>query len=193
MVIHCNGYIMVKSPNHPLKNCIGYVYEHRLVMEKKLGRFLTKKEIVHHKNGVKDDNRIKNLELFSNDSKHKSYHKKGSGNWNWKGGISYDKKKYRREYQQKNKEKIAKKIKEYYNRPEIKKKIKIYSKKYYKYNRKKFSKYQRDYYIKNKEKLNEYIKIWCKTEKGKKYLQRKRERRKILRRERNRTKVMLQG
>ncbi len=71
------GYIYIYSPKHPFKNKKKWVAEHRLVIEKRLGRYLTKKEVVHHKNEIRDHNRIENLMVFKNAMYHFWFHKNG--------------------------------------------------------------------------------------------------------------------
>ena len=68
-----NGHIYCYAPDHQFANDGGYVMEHRLMMEQNLGRLLTPDEVVHHKNGKKDDNRIENLEVMSR-SEHVQLH-----------------------------------------------------------------------------------------------------------------------
>ena len=71
-----NGYKLIYVPDHPFAKKTapeGYVYEHRLIMEKKLGRYLKPEEIVHHSNEIKTDNRADNL-ILTNHQEHAQHH-----------------------------------------------------------------------------------------------------------------------
>mgnify|MGYP001589666611 FL=1 len=72
--INSQGYLLVKAPSHPFAENRGYVREHRIVMEKHIGRFLDPSEDIHHINGIKIDNRIENLQIISRKD-HTSLHK----------------------------------------------------------------------------------------------------------------------
>lgn len=71
------GYNLIYSPDHPYADHDGYIREHRLVMEKHLGRTLLPNELVHHINGDRKDNRIENLMLFNSIGKHIAHHLTG--------------------------------------------------------------------------------------------------------------------
>ncbi len=72
----CRGYRDIRiSPEDMFYEMVdknGYIREHRLVMARHLNRLLESGEIVHHLNGIRDDNRISNLTLTKHD-KHEHY------------------------------------------------------------------------------------------------------------------------
>lgn len=70
-----NGYRCVQVPEHPLASSRGYVLEHRLVAERKLGRLLHASEVVHHIDGNRCNNDPANLEVFRSKADHSRFHK----------------------------------------------------------------------------------------------------------------------
>lgn len=80
------GYVYIYSPDHPCRTKSNYVSEHRLVMEKKLGRHLLRTEVVHHRDGDPKNNHPDNLECFSCNSEHLKHELTGKvPNWTPEG------------------------------------------------------------------------------------------------------------
>lgn len=73
-----NGYIWEYSPGNPQENLWGYAFQHRLVAEWCLGRFLSAEEVVHHENEKKDDNRPENLRVFATAGDHIHFHQRSA-------------------------------------------------------------------------------------------------------------------
>lgn len=67
------GYVLILKPEHPRHDNHGYVREHRLVYEEYYKCSLLSWAVMDHKNGIKDDNRIENLEVKTQ-SLHMSRH-----------------------------------------------------------------------------------------------------------------------
>lgn len=73
-----SGYVLEWCPTHP-RATHGVYFQHRLVVECHIGRFLAPKEAVHHKNRDRTDNRLENLELSASHGEHMREHWRGKG------------------------------------------------------------------------------------------------------------------
>ena len=83
-----NGYVWIYNPNHPRSNGI-YVYEHILIAEKVLGKYLPDKAMIHHIDEDKTHNINSNLVICQDDGYHKLLHRrlralKKCGHANWR-------------------------------------------------------------------------------------------------------------
>lgn len=70
IVVDKQGYVLVSQKDHPMATAGGYVRQHRLVMERILGRVLTAEEVVHHRDGDVSNNDPMNLQLFDRNGTH---------------------------------------------------------------------------------------------------------------------------
>lgn len=70
-----SGYMRIYMPNHT-RACNSYVFEHVLIAEKVLGKPLPHGAVVHHVNGIKDDNRNNNLVICESIGYHKILHRR---------------------------------------------------------------------------------------------------------------------
>lgn len=82
----CSGYVEVYSPTHPYRAANNRVRRSRLVMEKLIGRYLLKNEIVHHIDRNTLNDKINNLQLVTI-SEHMKIHNTGCNNPHWKVPI----------------------------------------------------------------------------------------------------------
>ena len=73
-----NGYVYVKAEGHPNADKKGFYAKHRLVIEQNIGRYLRSDEHVHHRNHIRDDNRLSNLQLLTK-GEHRRNHAYESG------------------------------------------------------------------------------------------------------------------
>jgi len=88
------GYVVLTIKTHPRASVGRCVMEHRVIMEAYLGRYLNENEIVHHKNGIKNDNRLENLEVMDHADHTLEHHTDAKRSEETKRKISEAKKKH---------------------------------------------------------------------------------------------------
>ena len=76
--ISSHGYVLLWMPEHHLADARGYVYEHRIVAENKIGRRLERGEIVHHIDGNKQNNAPENIEIVHSIAHHRRQHRQAN-------------------------------------------------------------------------------------------------------------------
>jgi len=69
-----DGYVLILKPDHAASDRKGYVKRANLVWEENTGQVVIAPALVHHKNGVKDDDAFGNLEYFASDLEHQAAH-----------------------------------------------------------------------------------------------------------------------
>ena len=74
------GYALLWMPDHRLADVRGYVYEHRIIAESKLGRNLRHGEIVHHIDGNASNNTKENIEIYPSIAHHLYKHRSANSN-----------------------------------------------------------------------------------------------------------------
>lgn len=76
-VVASNGYVLVRvGTGHHLADVRGYAYEHRIEVERKLGRRLSAGEVVHHIDGNRGNNAHENLKVCASTLHHHAHHRK---------------------------------------------------------------------------------------------------------------------
>jgi len=75
-LVNDRGYVLILRPEHPRRVAGQYVYEHTLVAEGVLGRYLGPGEVVHHINGCRGDNRPENLAVMTSSEHTRLHHTK---------------------------------------------------------------------------------------------------------------------